>query len=77
MTWSGNVLDLTLAKALQNHRMTYFNLFIFMYVNVITATPMSKHKEQVQAMWGCEDAGFHNKRSPHFILCSHFPKSDQ
>lgn len=50
MTWSGNVLDLTLAKALQNHRMTYFNLFIFMYVNVITATPMSKHKEQVQAM---------------------------
>lgn len=53
MTWSENVLDLTLAKALQNHRMTYFNLFIFMYVNVITATPMSKHKEQVQAMWGC------------------------
>lgn len=50
MTWSGNVLDLTLAKALQNHRMTYFNLFIFMYVNVITATPTSKHKEQVQAM---------------------------
>lgn len=50
MNKAGNVLDLALAKALQNHKMSYFNLFIFMDVNVIITTPMAKHKEQIQAM---------------------------